>query len=391
LTSDFPSINEDKVRNNDLSNNSRDSEGRTSDSRYRGNNPKGDRSNNPRGRGDRSNNSRGRGDRSNNLRGRGERSNNPRGRGGRDYGRNNEDYNKVYDSRKDDGRYNKNGETNQRNSAYSSEGNKSSEKKVIASKSEPYRSDDNRGSKEFNPVFHGKGEDNDQGRNKDQLDKYERSLFGEEIGNKKFQREKVNTHQRYTDKSAPTKNSYGQSYEGRDDGAFNNHSGGQSSKQRKHPGDKDIGHWDQSSNGGEYDLSQGVKNMSVNGQNNGGERRQNHQHGPSKGQKGKDFYNTDSGSGYKKHHGNQNGNNYNESSDQISWIKGANCLAKYWEDNQFYTATITALGPKTAVVVFNDFGNYEEVLLSDLLPQPDQLGKVKRIAPTPGLPSAFNH
>ena len=44
------------------------------------------------------------------------------------------------------------------------------------------------------------------------------------------------------------------------------------------------------------------------------------------------------------------------------------CLAKYWEDNKFYPVKVTAVSNKTAVVLFTDYGNHEEVLLSDLLP-----------------------
>jgi len=43
------------------------------------------------------------------------------------------------------------------------------------------------------------------------------------------------------------------------------------------------------------------------------------------------------------------------------------CLAKYWEDEQHYPALVTALGPNTAVVMFTEYNNYEEVLLEDLL------------------------
>ena len=51
---------------------------------------------------------------------------------------------------------------------------------------------------------------------------------------------------------------------------------------------------------------------------------------------------------------------------------------------------------KTAVVLFSEYGNFEEVLLSDLVPLPGtsgQGGKRGRsnIPPTPGLPPAFRH
>jgi len=51
-----------------------------------------------------------------------------------------------------------------------------------------------------------------------------------------------------------------------------------------------------------------------------------------------------------------------------AWRVGDVCLAKYWEDNKFYPVKVTAVSTKTAVVLFTDYGNHEEVLLSDLLP-----------------------
>jgi hypothetical protein len=45
---------------------------------------------------------------------------------------------------------------------------------------------------------------------------------------------------------------------------------------------------------------------------------------------------------------------------------GETCLAKYWEDGQFYQVDITGLSKNTAVVFYKDFGNHEEVLLEDL-------------------------
>ncbi|GJQ86622.1 hypothetical protein Trydic_g15726 [Trypoxylus dichotomus] len=52
----------------------------------------------------------------------------------------------------------------------------------------------------------------------------------------------------------------------------------------------------------------------------------------------------------------------------INWKIGDQCMAKYWEDNKFYKATITALTNRTCVVQFNDYGNFEEVLNVDCLP-----------------------
>ncbi|XP_034970651.1 tudor domain-containing protein 3 isoform X2 [Zootoca vivipara] len=53
-----------------------------------------------------------------------------------------------------------------------------------------------------------------------------------------------------------------------------------------------------------------------------------------------------------------------------SWQPGDECFALYWEDNKFYRAEIEALHSSgtTAVVKFCDYGNYEEVLLSNIRP-----------------------
>nr|XP_020648165.1 tudor domain-containing protein 3 [Pogona vitticeps] len=52
------------------------------------------------------------------------------------------------------------------------------------------------------------------------------------------------------------------------------------------------------------------------------------------------------------------------------WQPGDECFALYWEDNKFYRAEIEALHSSgtTAVVKFCDYGNYEEVLLSNIRP-----------------------
>jgi len=70
-----------------------------------------------------------------------------------------------------------------------------------------------------------------------------------------------------------------------------------------------------------------------------------------------------------------------------TWSVGDQALAKYWEDGRYYPTKITAVGPSTAVVLFTEYDNYEEVLISDLMPVRGK-GR-KNIAPTPGLPSAF--
>ncbi|XP_071345368.1 tudor domain-containing protein 3 [Trachinotus anak] len=53
-----------------------------------------------------------------------------------------------------------------------------------------------------------------------------------------------------------------------------------------------------------------------------------------------------------------------------AWKPGDQCLAKYWEDGKFYHARIDAVHPSgsTAVVVFSDYGNCEEVLLHNIKP-----------------------
>ncbi|CAN9507222.1 unnamed protein product [Ophioblennius macclurei] len=55
-----------------------------------------------------------------------------------------------------------------------------------------------------------------------------------------------------------------------------------------------------------------------------------------------------------------------------AWKPGDQCLALYWEDSKFYHARIDAVHPSgsTAVVVFSDYGNCEEVLLHNIKPIP---------------------
>ncbi|KAL4635746.1 tudor domain-containing protein 3 [Arapaima gigas] len=52
------------------------------------------------------------------------------------------------------------------------------------------------------------------------------------------------------------------------------------------------------------------------------------------------------------------------------WKPGDQCLALYWEDNKFYRAVINGVhhSGSTAVVVFSDYGNCEEVLLQNIKP-----------------------
>ncbi|XP_050080060.1 trithorax group protein osa [Anopheles maculipalpis] len=51
-----------------------------------------------------------------------------------------------------------------------------------------------------------------------------------------------------------------------------------------------------------------------------------------------------------------------------NWKIGDRCLAKYWEDGNFYTAEITDTSKNTFVVHFLEYGNYEEVLKTDCIP-----------------------
>uniref|UniRef100_G3PR97 Survival of motor neuron-related-splicing factor 30 n=1 Tax=Gasterosteus aculeatus TaxID=69293 RepID=G3PR97_GASAC len=57
---------------------------------------------------------------------------------------------------------------------------------------------------------------------------------------------------------------------------------------------------------------------------------------------------------------------------ELAWRPGDQCLALYWEDGKvkFYHARIDAVHPSgsTAVVVFSDYGNCEEVLLHNIKP-----------------------
>ncbi|XP_060063367.1 tudor domain-containing protein 3-like [Ylistrum balloti] len=76
---------------------------------------------------------------------------------------------------------------------------------------------------------------------------------------------------------------------------------------------------------------------------------------------------------------NQRGNNrknYQNQSQNFSapstssFKKGDPCLAKYWEDNKFYPAVVQALYPDlpTCIVLFTEYGNEEEVNLTDVKP-----------------------
>ena len=78
---------------------------------------------------------------------------------------------------------------------------------------------------------------------------------------------------------------------------------------------------------------------------------------------------------------------------------GDSCVAKYWEDNKFYPVEIKGLSKTTAVVLYVEFGNAEEVMLADLRPRGHHRGQQRHqhqsqqpqqfIPATPGLPPAF--
>ena len=107
----------------------------------------------------------------------------------------------------------------------------------------------------------------------------------------------------------------------------------------------------------------------------------------------------------------QNSKNISHKTQNIAWKEGDECMAKYWEDDQFYKVTVTSLHPsgKTAVVLFLEYGNHEEVLLTDMMPNYDSpnnpgmthsnIPNIKAlnqasasrgfIPTTPGLPPAF--
>ncbi|XP_035722921.1 tudor domain-containing protein 3-like [Vespa mandarinia] len=72
-------------------------------------------------------------------------------------------------------------------------------------------------------------------------------------------------------------------------------------------------------------------------------------------------------------HKNENHNLNNQSTNvPVStpwvWQIGDKCMAKYWEDNRYYNAEVTAVSERTCVVQFKGFENYEEVLQVDCIP-----------------------
>uniref|UniRef100_A0AAY4DQR8 Tudor domain-containing protein 3 n=1 Tax=Denticeps clupeoides TaxID=299321 RepID=A0AAY4DQR8_9TELE len=92
-------------------------------------------------------------------------------------------------------------------------------------------------------------------------------------------------------------------------------------------------------------------------------------------QKNSSFYNSTSkkrSGPIKGHKGSEPGRGP-DSSSHGNWKQGDQCLALYWEDNKFYRARIDAVHPSgsTAVIIFSDYGNCEEVLLENIKPLHD--------------------
>ncbi|XP_078603432.1 uncharacterized protein LOC144877393 [Branchiostoma floridae x Branchiostoma japonicum] len=55
---------------------------------------------------------------------------------------------------------------------------------------------------------------------------------------------------------------------------------------------------------------------------------------------------------------------------QRKWRRNDHCLARYWEDGKFYPAMVTDVAPngRTAVVLFTEYENYEEVEMFNIRP-----------------------
>jgi len=267
------------------------------------------------------------------------------------------------------------------------------------------KKNDNRGGdrnsqpKEFAPVFHGKSAD----KNPEKLDKFERALLAEEAKNrsnktetqKKPQQSRENSR---TDLNNKQQNGY-QYYDGRIQGKGGN--------------DQDFGQWNgnnrgqrQPSNLGREDsLANGMQSMNI-----GGKERQQRGGFQGQSQRAHNRGRADQQQPLGSADGGQRGRGGCQGHQRPVWQEGQRCMAKYWEDEQFYQATITGMSPTTAVVHFQAYGNYEEVLLGDLRPfqggghqQGGRGGRHqggyhqgghhrgREIAPTPGLPPAFRH
>lgn len=67
------------------------------------------------------------------------------------------------------------------------------------------------------------------------------------------------------------------------------------------------------------------------------------------------------------HYNNNQNSNVSVGSTYV-WRVGDKCLAKYWEDNRYYSAEVTSVLDRTCVVQFKGFENYEKVLQVDCIP-----------------------
>lgn len=70
----------------------------------------------------------------------------------------------------------------------------------------------------------------------------------------------------------------------------------------------------------------------------------------------------------------------NPQSSSHHWCKGDRCLAKYWEDKKFYPAIIESVPDlPTCVVTFIEYGNTEEVMLTDIKPIPKNWHELSKL------------
>lgn len=245
-------------------------------------------------------------------------------------------------------------------------------------------------SKDFNPIFHGKSNGDDQ---PDKLDKYERSLFSDDLGSKTKSMKQSNSSSRNS--ARPHQQTDLTNYHSKQSSHNSNYNNYPPARGRNCAGnDQDFGQWNGSRNPAD-DLSAGFQDMAL-GPQRGGYQAQgnrgyrNGHHAPDRQSGGRGGGGQ---GGHQRHHDQRpHSGNYDKrggygAGPRQNWQEGQKCLAKYWEDAQYYTATITGLSPTTAVVHFEAYGNYEEVVLSDLLSLPN-----KNIAGNPqGLPPALRH
>ena len=155
----------------------------------------------------------------------------------------------------------------------------------------------------------GRQDEGKMGGGEEKLDKYERSLFGEEESWKpKLERGKVDAQQRWTDKSRPGT------------GGFEDGMQGLSMQGGRGPG---------GFQGGRQAGHQGGHQGSHQGGHQGG-----HQRGPqSNGSSGHHQMNGTNG-GHQNHHQqqpNEEGRRGKGGKSGLQWREGMHCLAKYWE------------------------------------------------------------